>query len=242
MLKEYDKDNICSIDNTNIFNFLKQVPLLDKIHKDILLDIASKSVIKHYKKGDIVYRKGESSNWLYFVYSGNVAEFVGYNSSIEIIVKIRKKYDYIGEMGILINEPYPNTAIALEKLTLVSITKYDFMELASESPFILSYINRELIDRLVNSCKNIINAMYLDAPGRLAFTLVGLITDKNEFNNSMIRITHSELASTAGMARQTVSLLLGEWRQNGIVETYRGGIMIKDIDALMDIIINSELR
>lgn len=242
MLKEYSEKNVCNIDNINIFNFLRQVPLLDKVHKDMLLEIASKSVIRHYKKGHIVYRKGEPANWLYLVYSGNVAEFVGYSSSVEIIVKTRKKYDYIGEMGILINEPYPNAAIALENLTLVAITKEDFMQLTYTIPSIMSYINRELIDRLVNSCKNIINAMYLDAPGRLAFTLAGLVTDKNGFNNALIRVTHNELASTAGMARQTASLLLGEWRQKGIVETYRGGIMVKDIDALMDIIIDSELR
>jgi CRP-like cAMP-binding protein len=158
-------------------------------------------------------------------------------------VKTRKRLDYIGEMGILGDMPYPNTAIALEKVTLVAFSKEKFMELVLSTSSILQYINKELIDRLVNSSINAINAMYLDASGRLAFALVNLATDKaGHTNDTIINITQSELASTAGMARQTASILLEEWRENGILETLRGSIKVKDINRLMDIIINSELK
>lgn len=206
-------------------------------------NVSLSSKVKHYKKGNIIYRKGDPSNWIYFVYSGHVAEFVGYKSSVEIIVKTRKKYDYIGEMGILVDEPYPNTAIALEKLTMIAFSKEKFLELMLVTPSIMQYINKELIDRLVNSCKNTINAMYLDASGRLAFAIVNLATDKAGYtNDTIIYVTHNELASTAGMARQTASVLIEEWRQKGILETQRGKIKIKDIYKLMDIIIDSELK
>ncbi|MEA5094110.1 MAG: Crp/Fnr family transcriptional regulator [Sedimentibacter saalensis] len=229
--------------NNDILNFLREIPLLNKVPKDVLENISMVSTIKDYKKGSIIYKKGDPSNWIYFILSGHVAEFVSYNSSVEIIVKTRKRLDYIGEMGILADKPYPNTAIALEKVTLVAFSEEKFMELTLTTSSILQYINRELIDRLVNSSINAINAMYLDATGRLAFALVNLAIDKGGHNNdTIINITQSELASTAGMARQTASILLEEWRENCILETLRGCIKIKDINRLMDIIINSELK
>lgn len=229
--------------NYDILNFLREIPLLKSVPKDVLESISITSAIKDYKKGSIIYKKGDPSNWVYFILTGHVAEFVGYNSSVEIIVKTRKRLDYIGEMGILADMPYPNTAIALEKVTLVAFSKEKFMELVLSTSSVLQYINKELIDRLVNSSINAINAMYLDASGRLAFALVNLATDKaGHTNDTIINITQSELASTAGMARQTASILLEEWRENGILETLRGSIKVKDINRLMDIIINSELK
>jgi len=217
--------------------------LLSKVPKNALESISTVSTIKSYKKGGIIYRKGDPSNWIYFIFTGHVAEFVGYNSSVEIIVKTRKSLDYIGEMGILAEVPYPNTAIALERVTLIAFSKEKFLELVLTNPSVLHYINRELIDRLVNSSKNTINAMYLDAQGRLAFALVNLATDKaGHTNDTVINITQSELASTAGMARQTASMLLEEWREQEILETLRGSIKIKDINGLMHIIMNSELK
>lgn len=227
----------------DILNFLREIPLLSKVPKDVLESISTASTIKSYKKGGIIYRKGDPSNWIYFIFTGHVAEFVGYNSSVEIIVKTRKSLDYIGEMGILAEVPYPNTAIALERVTLIAFSKEKFLELVLTNPSVLHYINRELIDRLVNSSINTINAMYLDAQGRLAFALVNLATDKaGHTNDTVINITQSELASTAGMARQTASMLLEEWREQGILETLRGSIKIKDINGLMDSIMNSELK
>ncbi|WP_312698939.1 Crp/Fnr family transcriptional regulator [Sedimentibacter sp.] len=217
--------------------------MLSKVPKNALESISTVSTIKSYKKGGIIYRKGDPSNWIYFIFTGHVAEFVGYNSSVEIIVKTRKSLDYIGEMGILAEVPYPNTAIALERVTLIAFSKEKFLELVLTNPSVLHYINRELIDRLVNSSKNTINAMYLDAQGRLAFALVNLATDKaGHTNDTVINITQSELASTAGMARQTASMLLEEWREQEILETLRGSIKIKDINGLMHIIMNSELK
>lgn len=230
-------------DDSDVLNFLKEIPLLKKVPKDMFANISLSGKVKHYKKGNIIYRKGDPSNWIYFVYSGHVAEFVGYKSSVEIIVKTRKKFDYIGEMGVLVDEPYPNTAIAIEKLTLIAFSKEEFLELMLITPSIMQYINKELIDRLVSSCKNTINAMYLDASGRLAFAIVNLATDKAGYtNDTIIYVTHNELASTAGMARQTASVLIEEWRQKGILETQRGKIKIKDIYKLMDVIIDSELK
>ncbi len=229
--------------HANILIFLKEVPLLSKVPGDVLDNVSRSGVIKSYKKGNIIYRKGDPSNWIYFVLSGHVAEFVGYNSSVEIIVKTRKRLDYMGEMGILADEPYPNTSIALENVTLAAFPKEKFLEMIMGTPSILLYITKELIDRLVNSCKNTINAMYLDAPGRLAFVLVNLATDKGmNANGTEIHITQSELASTAGMVRQTASILLEEWKGRGILETLRGMIKIKDITSLTDIIMNSELK
>ena len=62
-----------------------------------------------------------------------------------------------------------------------------------------------------------VNAMYLDAPGRLASIIVNLTTNSSQ-KNMTIRITQSSLAASSGMARQTAAKILGNWRKENIPE------------------------
>lgn len=101
---------------------------------------------------------------------------------------------------------------------------------------------RELAERLANSAQNHVNAMYLDAPGRLAFTLLNLTTGDGGSRRLEIRVTQSALAASAGMARQTAAKILGEWRKEGWISTDRGKLLLLDIDPILEIITNSEMR
>lgn len=244
-MNKQDKDDKTTKtkDNIDIITFLNEIPILKGISDQVILDLSLNSTIKHFNKRNIIYKAGEPANWFYLVYLGQIAEFVSYKGSVEVIVKTKKKFEYLGEMGILINEPYPNTSIALEKLILIGIPKDYFWKLASENLSVLQHINKELINRLVNSSRKNISTMYLDAPGKLAFTLLKLCESSSQVNDGLkIYITHNELGATAGMARQTASVLLSKWSKEGILNTSRGRIDLIDIDALMDIIIDSELK
>ena len=85
-----------------------------------------------------------------------------------------------------------------------------------------------------------VNAMYLDAPGRLASTIVNLTTNSKQ-KSMNIRITQSALAFSSGMARQTAAKILSDWRKEGIISTERGKLSVLDFNKLLDIILNSEI-
>ncbi len=158
-----------------------------------------------------------------------------------VLVKVRSAGEYFGEMGILSSKTYPNTAIALEDTCLIAISRSAFLDTIWNNTSVCRVIILELIERLNNSAQNMVNSMYLDASGRLAFTLVNLTTN-NRQKCMNIRVTQSALAASSGMARQTAAKILGEWRRQGIISTERGRLCILDLDALLDIILNSEIE
>jgi len=229
--------------NEEIAVFIAKTPIFEGVELKNLKRAAENSQVHHFRKGSIIFQKGEPSNWMYIIRKGSIAEFVRYGSSVDIIVKTRKACDYIGEMGMLIDEPYTCTAVAMENSTLYSFSKEKFLELAWSTPKILQHIISQLIDRLNNSCEKFVNAMHLDAEGRLAFTIIQLANDKDtEGDNIKINVTQDELAASSGMARQTVASILGQWRKQGWILTSRGSISVKNRDALMDVIVDSELK
>lgn len=235
--KSWQKD----VSDETMVRFLKETPLLESLSINIIKAVIPNCKVRYFSKGSIVFRPNDPSSFMYFVYSGHIVEFVGYGSSVDIIVKARRAYDYIGEMGMLANESYANTAVAMENLTLIAVPKEVFIKLTWDNPEVSHYIIKQLILRLTGSARKMISTMYLDAQGRLAFTIVAL-TDDVAGNRHEISVTQSDIAASTGIARQTVAKILGEWRKEGWISTQRGKISVDDLDALLDIIISSELK
>lgn len=191
------------------------------------------------RKGDIIYHKQDYAGFLYCIQTGSVAETVFYGCSMDVIVKVRNRGDYLGETGILSDSVYPNTALALENTSLIAIPKAAFLDTLWSHTELCKVIISELIDRLKNSAQHMVNTMYLNAEGRLAFILINL-TSNNGSSSMSIRITQNTLAASAGMARQTAAKIIGDWRSSGIISTERGMLKVLDPNALLEIILNSE--
>lgn len=218
-----------------VARFLKETPLLCEVPERQLYELAKKARLVHVPKGGAIFHIGENPHWMYILCKGYITECVTHGSSMNIIVKTRKKHDYIGEMGILSGQPYPNSAIAMEDVLLFAFSKETFESMLQMHFSVSRYIILQLIDRLTNSAIKMINTMYLDAPARLAFTIVSLSGDM-EGHHHAISVTQSELAAASGTARQTVAKILGEWRREAYIKTERGKLTILNMDALMEII------
>lgn len=219
----------------DIAAFFHKTSLLSQIPADQLAQLAQKAKARHFPKGSVIFRAGEPANWLHFLYEGYVAELVSFGSSENIIVKTRKQHDYIGEMGILSSSSYPNSAVAMGGVTLISLSREVFLQLLDQYPCVSRCIILQLIERLTNSAKKMVSTMHLDAPTRLAFTIVSLSGDMAGKYHDM-DITQNDLAAASGMARQTVARILGEWRKKKWIDNKRGRLSVLNVDALLGVI------
>lgn len=203
--------------------------LLEYVPPDALREVAARCRAAKYRKGDVIFRRGEPCNWVYFIQSGCVAEIVSYGSSRDVISALQYPGGYIGEMGVMVSEPYLNTAIAREV----------FWSLTQNYTAVANFLTSACIQRLLKSSQRHLNAMQLSAAGRLGFILLSL--DDGEQRRE-IRVTQCDLAASAGIARQTAAIILGQWRQDGWIETRRGRLRICDKDALLRVISESEIK
>ncbi|MDI9241520.1 Crp/Fnr family transcriptional regulator [Fusibacillus kribbianus] len=238
-----EKKNIsCTVRETaNMLRILQAAPIFSGLSQEQLTQLASHCNLVFKKRGCAIYRKEDVSNQFYLIKSGCIMESVFYGNSADIVVKIRSDGEYFGEMGLLSNEPCPNTALTLEDTVLVSIPQKYFLDAVWQNTSVCKVIILELIDRLLHSAQHMVNSLYLDAPGRLASTIVNLTVGSQQ-KTLGVRITQSALAFSCGMARQTAARVLSEWRSQGIIATERGRLQILDLDKLLDIILHSEIK
>lgn len=221
------------IDENVICDVLKSTSVLSCLSNDIILGIAKKCRVMAFKKGEPVFKYGEPSNWFYIVYDGLVEEYVGYEGNIRIIVKNKKKYDYLGEMAILSGKPCFDTAIAVSPTILIAVPRETFFDVVWNNVCVVKQLAAELVDRLTHKTKLHLANMYLDASGRLALTLISLASSSPK--RDVVNVTQSDLAATVGIARQTAAKIIAKWKKEKIITAYRGGIIINDKEALLDI-------
>lgn len=222
--------------------FLKTTAIFRDVSLPLLEAAAGRCQMIRQKRGTVLYHKGRAANLMYFLQSGYVMESVFYRDSVDIIVKVKGPGDYFGETAVMTDMEYLNTALVMEDAALVLMPKDVFLNLAWNNHSVCQVVIRELVERLTNSAQNMVNSMYLDAPGRLAFTILNLTPTAGESRDLEMRVTQSALAASAGMARQTAAKILSDWRREGWISTDRGRLSVKNLDHLLEIITNSEMR
>jgi CRP-like cAMP-binding protein/membrane protein YdbS with pleckstrin-like domain len=72
-------------------------------------------------KDQVLYRKGEPADFLYYVESGKVAEWEGYGSSQAVVHRYATPGDYLGRYALVTGRPFQFSTVAEEETSLLAI-------------------------------------------------------------------------------------------------------------------------
>ena len=77
-----------------------------------------------YKKGSIVYTKGEKINFIYIILNGEIESFLEKNKTVNYTL-ILKKGSSLGLMDFILNRNYSKTMLA-KKTSVLALVKKDY--------------------------------------------------------------------------------------------------------------------
>jgi CRP-like cAMP-binding protein/CheY-like chemotaxis protein len=171
---------------------------------------------RHVKKNQVIYYESDKGNGLYLVITGRIKTIKLAEDGRELMTGIYVGEDYLGINAILSNEPYSDTATALEDSTLCLIPKDQIDHLLNHYPDVA----REFIKLLANDIRDkedqLMQLAYHSVRKRMAEALTRL--HRQDANNEGIKITREDLAAMAGMATETVSRTLSDFKDEGLIE------------------------
>jgi len=114
-------------------------------------EIKSHSLIKKFKKGELIFAEGDSVDYFYIIESGRVSIYVDKCGRDEPICALSRN-DYFGEMAIFNNDRRTASAKACENTVLFVISKEQFLSFVNTHPLladkfrsILAKRNEELL-------------------------------------------------------------------------------------------------
>jgi CRP-like cAMP-binding protein/CheY-like chemotaxis protein len=186
---------------------------------------------RHFKKNQVIYYDGDKGSGLYLVISGKVKTIKLAEDGRELMTGIYANDEYLGINALLANEPYADTATALEDSVLCLIPKDQLEQLLNLYP----EVAREFIKLLANDIRDkedqLMQLAYHSVRKRMAEAMIRLYRQQNDSKEGF-KITREDLAAMAGMATETVSRTLSDFKDEGLIEKKGSLITILEPEKL----------
>lgn len=208
----------------------------DEVQKiDDLKKLSSDRRIKSYKKKENIFGEGSSPIYLYFLSKGKVKTYRSHEYGKELITTLYKEGDFFGYTALLEEQPYSETAEALEDSEVCLIPKEDFFSLMYGNIHVMKTFVKMLSDNIIEKETQLVNLAYSTVRKRVAEALILLQKRYNtsKDKNFTISISREDLANIVGTATESLIRTLSDFKDEKMVEIKGSNITIIAPDKLM---------
>lgn len=175
--------------------------------------------ILHFKKGEILFKEGETVSGMYFIYTGLVKVHKKWSDDKELILRFAKQGAIAGHRGLGKDTIYPVSATALTATDACFVDLKFFIATLKVNPEYLFELMMFFAAELKESEKKMRNLAHMNSKGRICQTLITLQdkfgVDKN--GSIDIDISRQDLASYSGTTYETLFKMLNELADENIL-------------------------
>jgi CRP/FNR family transcriptional regulator len=208
-------------------------PFFREMDPDLLARIASRMTEKVLCRGTLIFLEGADGEEVYFLVSGAVMVST-LNKTKKVVFSILREGELFGEIA-LISKKAGRTA-TVETLTqtrLFALNKNDFCQLVEQERAFVHYLLLNMIERLTYANQKIYNLTFLSVRSRIIKQLLQLhdhrfAADRTDPEAAAPRLTHQQLADMVGAVRETVSKILQELQEEGMITVRNRQILLTD--------------
>lgn len=214
------------------------IPFFRDIDAALLDRMAPYMHQKTYRKGELIFLEGDSGEEIYFIIGGSVSIYT-FDKSKKVILAFLRVGDYFGEMALMKpGQVRSATAECLVQTKLYILRRSDFQMLIENDRNIAFYLLDYTMERLRRANQQIYDLTFLNVRARILKRLLALSEpERTEGANECTiphKITHQQLAEMVGAVRETVSKVLQELQDEGLIEIQERKIRLRDIRELRD--------
>lgn len=198
-------------------------------------EIVSVARERRFSRNQTIFREGDPVNSVVFLISGRLKITQTSREGAEVILRVVEIGEVAGGLGLLAGRAHTVTAQALEPCRVLFWEVRMFQTFCERFPALHRNAARILADRLQTLEECFLELATDQVAPRLARMLVRLSEHSTGRPTDAIRISLSceELAQMTGTTLFTVSRLLSEWAQRGMISRRRKAVLIQDLPGLI---------
>lgn len=190
---------------------------------------------RHIKKKQIIYYEGDTANGIYLVVSGNVKTIKIASDGRELLTGMYGAEEYFGVAAFLAGEDYTETAEAIADTALCLLPREPLEELINKYPDVSSGFIKLLANNVLNKEEQLLQLAYHSVRKRMADALIRVFKQKGQDLTGSINVSRDNLATMAGMATETVSRILSDFKDEGLIEKKASQITVLDPGKLKNL-------
>jgi CRP-like cAMP-binding protein len=195
---------------------------------------------RNYRKGSSIWQPDDRSDSIFSLQSGQIAVIVSDRDGREVVLAVVEAGKPFGELCFCapkkhsLREAYARAAVKSEVL---EIKLDDFMNFLQENRDALQAFTFTFCCRLSDCQRRIEFLAYRGGEERLGRVLLHLAATRGKPSDTqqgqtILLISHDELAQMAAMSRPHVTVTMGKLRGRGLVQYNRNSPLTVDVKAL----------
>ena len=208
-------------------NLLSDLP--DRLSAGLLAHAAPRNLTTD----EVLFLAGDPGDGFYRLDEGLLKVSIESATGAERILAILGPGAIVGDLAIIDGKPRSATVAALRDCKLRFVSRGTFEEFARQEPEIYKYLLKVLATRLRDTDKIVAAGSFLPLKGRVARALLDLA---NAFGNNVggprivirQKVSQSDLAAMAGIARENVSRIMNDWIRAKTVTRLSGYYCLED--------------
>jgi CRP/FNR family cyclic AMP-dependent transcriptional regulator len=189
-----------------------------------------------FAKGELIYSPYDRGDALFLVEQGRVRIYRSASDGRQLTLAILDPGMSFGQVAVLQHERQDAYAEALVDCSVRMLRVDDLERVLQASPQVALNLMRSLAERLRDAEDQIESLAFRPVPARLAAKLLDLMDRYGRVTPTGIRIderfTHLQMAEMIGTSRETLTKVLNELRDAGLIDVRERLIWVLDADGL----------
>lgn len=217
---------------------LRRVSVFQNATDDDLTLIARHTIERSIEEGEFFFFQGDPAEYLYVLVSGRAKLMQTNPAGQQVNLRTISEWQMFGALGaVRENATYPATAQALEQSTALALKSDYLKELMQTRPY-LSFDLMRLMTGYIQEIQERYRELATEkVERRIARSLLRLLAQMGTKVDGGIELsfTRQDLAEMSGTTLYTVSRVLSEWERQGLVETGRERVLIRNPHGVVSI-------
>ncbi|MCF8255981.1 MAG: Crp/Fnr family transcriptional regulator [Flavobacteriales bacterium] len=190
------------------------------------------------EKGDYLYQARDVAETLFFITLGQLKLCNFGKDGREVIREVLTAGDIVGETALLGQRLRTDNAVAMSASCLYSLPLTDVLSVMDGNPEFALSVTQCASDRLVRTARRMESLVLHDARTRMLQLIIDLAeTYGRVLAGGSVHVTHGlthfDMGGLTAISRQTVTTLLNELREEGLINFDRRSILVHDPSKLV---------
>jgi len=214
----------------DVSGVLRQTGLFRSVPAQDLEAVVAISRLRAFRRGQILFTRGDPGDTLIVVISGCVKVVVRSADGGELTLTIIGSGGVFGELSVADGGPRSADAETLEECQLLLIPRETIQDICARVPSAAQALTASLAAILRRLTEEASDLVFLDLPRRVAKVL--LSQAKDEDGSIRVKLRQEELAHQAGGTRQSVNAALRSFQRRGWIQVRDRAVTVTQAAAL----------
>ncbi len=218
----------------SISEILSRQPLFRILGSTELNNLARNATEYRLSKNEMVMQKGDVSDGLHVVISGQVKLYLPSMAGSEKVVRMAGPGDTFGEEGAFLNKSCPMAVQAVRDSLLLMLDKQSLIETMERNCVLSGALMTHMCTRLCELVENLETCVQRNSAQRVVHYLMQMAPGEAQTFDLTLDVNKQTIASQLNLAPETFSRVLGRLAKDGCIQVRGRNITVTDLGALRE--------